>query len=77
MNIIERIHESANQEPTELQKRLDKAFELYKKKFKNLDFTTALENDEEILIQKIEQCIELGIEFDELYLGNISDEDLI
>lgn len=77
MDIIEKIHELAEQEPTEIQKRLDDAFEQYKNKFGNLDFTTALEDNEEILIKKIEQCIKSNIEFDELYLGNITDDDLI
>lgn len=75
MDIIEKIHFLANQEPTETQKRLDEAFERYERKFGNRNLTSVLETDED-LIEKLNKCVELNVEFDDLYV-NLKRGDLI
>lgn len=73
MDIVEHLHELAHKEPSETQKLLDKTLLEYEEKFGNTDITTVFDDDEEI-IKKLKTCIELGIEYDDLYVGDLDDD---
>jgi len=75
MDIVEKIRFFANQEFTETQKKLNEAFERYEKIFGNRNFTSILETDDD-LIEKLNKCVELNIEFDDLYV-NLKRGDLV
>lgn len=74
---IEWLEELAKRETTQEQKELDQAIENYEKHFGNRDMTTVFEDNIVELTRKINDCIKTNIEFDNLYLDDISNNDLI
>ena len=56
--------------------KLDLKYEEYKKHFGNTNITTLWGSDEE-LIEKLDNCIKLNIEYDDLYVGKLHKDELI
>ncbi len=74
-DVTEWLEESREIPISEETKSLNIAFENYKKKFGNLDITTFGMGNTEEIIKKINRSIKLGIPFDDLYVGNIKNEE--
>ena len=63
--------------PPKIEKtELDLKLKEYKKHFENTNITTLFETEEE-LIEMLDNCIKLNIEYDVLYVGKLHKDDLI
>ena len=70
--LTEKFENSEEREKTQL----DLKYEEYKERFGNTDITTLWDSDEE-LIEKLDNCIKLNIEYDDLYVGKLHKDEII
>lgn len=66
MDIVEIIHELAMQEPTELQKEIEKAELEYKEIFGDNNYTNIFDDDETYL-RKLKDCIKYKTAYNDWY----------
>ena len=76
MDIVEKLHELAMKENTELENEIEKAELEYKEIFGDNDYTSVFDDDETYL-RKLKECIKLGISYDDMYVGKISEHEFI
>ena len=70
--LTEKFENSKKRKKTKLDLKLVE----YKKCFGNTNITSLFETDDE-LIEKLDNCIKLNIEYDDLYVGKLYKDDLI